>query len=251
MRDAIAGNAPGRPRHGVLPHVSALIRLRWPGLSRRLLITAGAFLAAYVAIALLVDAGAFRWLDLRMTHYLQGRGSTGQDIALGIFSYLGSIEVTLVIAVLLGVGLFRGLRLLAVLPVAFILLGSALEILGKQLIVSPAPGAAFQRFPELLPSLGHQIGRWSFPSGHLVRATLAYGLVLYLAERWELFGRDSSRLSPVLVLVIFFVGYGVVYLGWHWLSDAIGGLLLGLALLFALIAYLERKRTVNPGHLLD
>ena len=231
--------------------MSALIRLRWPGLSRRLLITAGAFLAAYVAIALLVDAGAFRWLDLRMTHYLQGRGSTGQDIALGIFSYLGSIEVTLVIAVLLGVGLFRGLRLLAILPAAFILVGSGLEILGKQLIVSPPPGAAFQRFPELLPSLGHQIGRWSFPSGHLVRATLAYGLVLYLAERWELFGRDSSRLSPVLVLVIFFVGYGVVYLGWHWLSDAIGGLLLGLALLFALIAYLERKRTVNPGHILD
>jgi membrane-associated phospholipid phosphatase len=55
----------------------------------------------------------------------------------------------------------------------------------------------------------------------------------------------------VLVLVIFFVGYATVYLGWHWLSDAIGGLLLGLALLFALIAYLERKRTVNPGHVLD
>jgi len=231
--------------------VSALIRLRWPVLSRRLLITAGVFLAAYVAIALLVEVGAFGRLDLRMTHYLQGRGSTGQDIGLGIFSYLGSIEVTLVIAVLLGVGLFRGLRLLAVLPAAFILAGSGLEILGKQLIVSPAPGSAFQRFPEFLPSLGHKIGHWSFPSGHLIRATLAYGLVLYLAERWELFGRDSSRLSPVLVLVIFFVGYGVVYLGWHWLSDAIGGLLLGLALLFALIAYLERKRTVNPGHLLD
>ena len=231
--------------------MSALIRLRWPVLSRRLLITAGAFLAAYVAIALLVDAGAFGPLDLRMTHYLQGRGSTGQDIGLGIFAYLGSIEVTLLIAVLLGVGLFRGLRLLAVLPAVFILAGSGLEILGKQLIVSPAPGSALQRFPEFLPSLGHQIGRWSFPSGHLVRATLTYGLVLYLAERWELFGRDSSRLSPVLVLVVFFVGYGVVYLGWHWLSDAIGGLLLGLALLFALIAYLERKRSVNPGHLLD
>jgi len=231
--------------------VSALIRLRWPVLSRRLLITAGAFLAAYVAIAVLVDAGAFGPLDLRMTHYLQGRGSTGQDIGLGIFAYLGSIEVTLLVAVLLGVGLFRGLRLLAVLPAVFILAGSGLEILGKQLIVSPAPGSALQRFPEFLPSLGHQIGRWSFPSGHLVRATLTYGLVLYLAERWELFGRDSSRLSPVLVLVVFFVGYGVVYLGWHWLSDAIGGLLLGLALLFALVAYLERKRAVNPGHLLD
>jgi membrane-associated phospholipid phosphatase len=231
--------------------VSALIRLRWPLLSRRLLITAGVFFAAFVVVAILVDVGAFGRLNLRMTHYLQNRGSTGQDIGLGIFSYLGSIEVTLVIAALIGVALFRGLRLLAVLPLAFILAGSALEIIGKQLIVSPAPGKAFQHFPEFLPSLGHKIGHYSFPSGHVVRATIAYGLVLYLAERWELFGRDSSRLSPVLVLVIFFVGYGVVYLGWHWLADAIGGLLLGLTLLFALIAYLERKRAVNPGHLLD
>jgi membrane-associated phospholipid phosphatase len=231
--------------------VSALIRPHWPVLSRRLLITAGVFFAAFVVVAIFVQAGAFGRLNLRMTHYLQGRGSTGQNIGLGIFSYLGSIEVTLVIAALLGVALFRGLRLLAVLPVAFILVGSALEILGKQVIVSPAPGMALQRFPGFLPSLGHKIGHYSFPSGHMVRATIAYGLVLYLAERWELFGRDSSRLSPVLVLVIFFVGYGVVYLGWHWLADAIGGLLLGLTLLFALIAYLERKRTVNPGHALD
>jgi membrane-associated phospholipid phosphatase len=231
--------------------VSALIRLRWPVLSRRLLITAGVFFAMFVFVAIFVQAGAFARQNLWMTHYLQGRGSLGQDIGLGVFSYLGSIEATLVIAALLGVALFRGLRLLAVLPVAFILAGSLLEIIFKQLIVSPAPGKAFQRFPEFLPSMGHKIGHYSFPSGHVVRATIAYGLVLYLAERWELFGKDASRLSPVLVLVIFFVGYGVVYLGWHWLSDAIGGVLLGLTLLFALIAYLERKRTVNPGHVLD
>src|SRR3977135_2634163 len=187
MRDAIAGNAPGRPRHGLPPHGAALIRLRWPVLSRRLLIRAGAFFAAFVVVAIFVQVGAFGRLDLRLTHYMQGRGSTGQDIGLGVFSYLGSIEVTLVIAALLGIGLFRGLRLLAVLPVAFILAGSALEILGKQLIVSPPPGKALQRFPGFLPSLGHRIGHYSFPSGHLVRATLAYGLVLYLAERWELF----------------------------------------------------------------
>jgi membrane-associated phospholipid phosphatase len=229
--------------------VSTLIRLHWPVLSRRLLITAGVFFGAFLVVALLVIVGAFHRSDLRMTHYLQGRGSTGQDIGLGIFTYLGSIEVTLVIAALLGVALFRGLRLLAVLPVAFILAGTVLELLGKQLITSPAPVKALQRFPEILPSLGHKFGHNAFPSGHVLRATIAYGLLLYLAERWELFGRDSSRLSPVLVLVVFFVGYGVVYLGWHWLSDAIGGLFLGLTLLFALIAYLERKRTINPGHL--
>jgi membrane-associated phospholipid phosphatase len=212
------------------------------------MITAGVFFAAFVVITVLVAAGAFDRLNLRLTHYLQNRGSFGQDLGLGIFAYLGSIEVTLVIAALLGLALFRGLRLLAVLPVAFVLLGSLLEFLGKLVVTSVAPGKAFQRFPDILPTFSHNVGRYSYPSGHVLRAILAYGLVLYLAERWELFGRDSSRLSPILVLVIFLVGYGVVYLGWHWFSDALGGALLGLTLLFGLIAYLERKRTVNPGH---
>ena len=225
-----------------------LTRPRWPALSRRLLITAGVFAALFLVITLLVTVGAFNRLDLRLTHYLQGRGSAGQDLGLGLFSYLGSIEVTLVIAALIGLALFRGLRLLAVLPLAFILLASLLEIMGKNVVPSVAPGKGFQRYPDFLPALTHNVGAYSFPSGHVLRATIAYGLVLYLAERWELFGRDSSRLSPVLVLVILFVGYAVVYLGWHWFSDALGGLLLGLTLLFGLIAYLERKRTVNPGH---
>jgi len=212
------------------------------------MITAGGFGAASLLVAVLVTVGVFGRPNLRLTHYLQGRGSFGQDLGLGIFAYLGSIELTLVIAALLGFALFRGLRLLAVLPVATILVASLVELLGKLVVPSVAPGKAFQRYPDILPSFGHQVGKYSFPSGHVLRATITYGLVLYLAERWELFGRDSSRLSPILVLVVFFVGYAVVYLGWHWLSDAIGGLLLGLTLLFGLIAYLERKRLVNPGH---
>jgi membrane-associated phospholipid phosphatase len=225
-----------------------LTRPRWPALSRRLMITAGAFFGAFLVITILVEFGAFNRVNLRLTHYLQGRGSTGQDIGLGLFSYFGSVEVTLVIAALIGLALFRGLRLLAVLPVAVILVASGLEVLGKTIVSSVSPGPSFQHFPTFLPTFAHRVGHYSFPSGHVLRATITYGLVLYLAERWDLFGRDSSRLSPVLVLVILFVGYAVVYLGWHWFSDAVGGLLLGLTLLFGLIAYLERKRTVNPGH---
>jgi membrane-associated phospholipid phosphatase len=212
------------------------------------MITAGVFLAAFVVITLLLTAGTFEGVNHRLSQYLQNRGSGAQDVGLALFAYLGSIELTIVIAALLGLALFRGLRLLAVLPLIFVLLGSGLEALGKHFLTSPAPPEAINRFPHFLPALTHNVGRYSYPSGHVLRATIVYGLVLYLAERWGLFGENSSRLSPILVVVIFLIGYAVVYLGWHWFSDALGGLLLGLTLLFGLIAYLERKRLVNPGH---
>ena len=152
------------------------------------MITAGVFAALFLVVTVLVTVGAFGRPNLRLTHYMQGRGSFAQDLGLGIFAYLGSIELTLVIAALIGLALFRGLRLLAVLPVAVILVASGLEWLSKLVVPSAPPGKAFQHFPSILPSLGHHVGKNSFPSGHVLRATIAYGLILYLAERWELFG---------------------------------------------------------------
>src|SRR3989441_12794341 len=167
MRDAVAGDTPGRPRHRVLPQVPALRRPRWPALSRRLMITAGVFFAAFALITVLVSMGAFDGPNLRLTRYLQGRGSGAQDIGLGVFSYLGSIEGTFVIAVLLGVALFRGLRLLAVLPAVLVLIASRLEILLKSVVPSVEPSTAFRRFPHRLPSLSPDPGAFPFPTGHL------------------------------------------------------------------------------------
>ncbi|TME78811.1 MAG: hypothetical protein E6I46_01220, partial [Chloroflexi bacterium] len=123
------------------------------------MITAGAFFAAFALITVLVSMGAFDGANLRLTRYLQGRGSSAQDIGLGLFSYLGSIEV-----------LFRGLRLLAVLPAVLVLIASGLEILLKSVVPAVEPGRAFQRFPHGLPSLSHDVGAYAFPSGHVLRA---------------------------------------------------------------------------------
>jgi membrane-associated phospholipid phosphatase len=103
----------------------------------------------------------------------------------------------------------------------------------------------------LLPSLSRHADANGFPSGHMIRATFLYGLCLYLAERWQLFGRDSSRLSPILVVVVILLGYALCYLGAHWFSDVLGGTLLGLSILVATIAYLERKRQVTIEEALD
>ncbi len=228
------------------PPRTALLAFRWPAVSRRLLITGGVVGVAFLFVALLVQLRTFDRMDFRLLHYTQNRGSLGQDIGLSVLSYTGSVEVTLILALLLAVPLFKGLRMLAIAPALLLLLGSAVEVVGKHTVTNAPPPTFYHRVPDFLPRLTGRVDPGSFPSGHMVRSTILYGLILYLAERWQLFGRDSARLSPVLVLVILLLGYALVYLGAHWFSDVLGGALLGLALLVALIAYLERKRLVSP-----
>ncbi len=223
----------------------------WPAASRRLLVVAGTLFAAFLLVALLVQLRQFDRLDYRLLHYLQDRGSPGQDVSLAILAYIGSIEVTLAIALLLAFPLFKGLRLLAIGPAALVLAGSVIELLGKHLIANASPPAFYHRFPSFLPTLSRHADANGFPSGHMLRATFLYGLCLYLAERWQLFGRDSSRLSPILVVVVLLLGYALCYLGAHWFSDVVGGALLGLSILVATIAYLERKRQITIEETLD
>lgn len=224
---------------------------RWPAASRRLLVVAGAVSATFLLVAVLVQLRHFDRLDYRLLHYLQERGSGGQDVGLGILAYIGSIEVTLLIALLLTFPLFKGLRLLAIAPAALVLAGSVIEWVFKHVIANAAPPDFYQRFPSFLPSLSRHADANGFPSGHMIRATFLYGLCLYLAERWQLFGRDSSRLSPILVVLVLLLGYALCYLGAHWFSDVLGGTLLGLSILVATIAYLERKRQVTIEETLD
>jgi membrane-associated phospholipid phosphatase len=223
----------------------------WPAASRRLLVIAGALFGLFLLVALLVELRQFDRLDYGLLHYLQDRGSPGQDFTLAVLAYIGSIEVTLLVALLLFFPLFKGLRLLAIAPVLLVLAGSVVELAGKHVIANAAPPGFYHRVPSFLPALFRHADANSFPSGHMIRATFLYGLCLYLAERWQLFGRDSSRLSPILVPVIILLGYALAYLGAHWFSDVLGGALLGLSMLIAMVAYLERKRQIDMEETLD
>jgi undecaprenyl-diphosphatase len=224
---------------------------QWPAASRRLLAIAAVIFGGFLFLALLVQLRVFDRLDYRLLHYLQDRGSGGQDVGLGILAYTGSMELTLLIALLLTFPLFKGLRLLAIGPAVLVLASSVIEWVFKHLIANAPPPNFYHRFPSWLPHLSRHADANGFPSGHMIRATFLYGLCLYLAERWQLFGRDSSRLSPILAVVVILLGYALCYLAAHWFSDVLGGALLALSILIATVAYLERKRQVTVEETLD
>ena len=79
----------------------------------------------------------------------------------------------------------------------------------------------------------------SFPSGHAFFAVLVFGILTYL-----IMSRQSERIVKMMVLsffVILILGVGAsrIYLGVHWMSDVIGGYIVG-SLFLAVLIWLYR-----------
>ena len=90
------------------------------------------------------------------------------------------------------------------------------------------------------PPAATAVAGFSFPSATVTLATVVYGFFAVLIAR-ELPGR--RRVWPYLVaaLAVGLLGFARLYLGAHWLSDVLAGVLLGLLWIAALgIAYRRR-----------
>ncbi|SCG61497.1 phosphatase PAP2 family protein [Micromonospora halophytica] len=179
-----------------------------------------------------------------------------------VFNYLGQgTPLTLIAA---GVGVLLAVRLRSVRPVlppvlAFVLTLFTIGPL-KVWTARPAPSASVkdpflppeQTLPLFQDDLPVRFAQ-SYPSGHVANAIVWYGVIaLLLAPLLRTAGR---RMPPRLVTVVRVVPPLVVlttttYLGWHWLTDSVAGLLLGL-LLDRLLHRIPWDDVPLPGRLRD
>lgn len=81
-------------------------------------------------------------------------------------------------------------------------------------------------------------GLGAFPSGGCARIISVYGLIIFLVLRR--FGKTRGKVAiaawTLLAAASFTEAYSRIYLGKHWLTDVIGGVVFGIILLFVLIA---------------
>ncbi len=101
--------------------------------------------------------------------------------------------------------------------------------------------------------LNHYAGpeSFSFPSGHATMAAVSFGILAVLAShsmnRWS-----RSLVYAACGVVIIAISYTRVYLGVHWMTDILGGMLFGLILVAAFGVTIEAipPRRIKPFGLL-
>lgn len=84
---------------------------------------------------------------------------------------------------------------------------------------------------------------WSYPSGHTLMSVTLFGfLAVLLARNWQ---RDKRWLAYVIAgLLMLCVISSRLYLGGHWLTDVVGGALLGF--IIATLCTLSYRRCITP-----
>jgi len=80
-------------------------------------------------------------------------------------------------------------------------------------------------------------GGLSYPSGHASNALLSWGVLAYLIYRYAHVDRYRGRLASTgVALISLSVCVVSIFRNTHWLSDLVGGLFIGAALLVMVIA---------------
>ncbi|MEP7059430.1 MAG: phosphatase PAP2 family protein [Actinomycetota bacterium] len=207
------------------PKIRRFLRSRMePGVATGLALTATLVLTVFAGtlIGVLVymirkSTGMVGW-DLQVAGWAGDHSGTMSTKVLEAFTQLGATITIVVLSVATAIFAYRRWKGPSV---VFFLLA----VVGGQLLVSNLIKAAVARTrPDIHPLAG--FSGPSFPSGHTTAAAATFAAIALVMGR----GRSAKTravLGGIAVGVAVAVGCSRVFLGVHWLSDALAGLVLG------------------------
>ncbi len=102
-------------------------------------------------------------------------------------------------------------------------------------------------FGRARPNVTHLVNEtgYSFPSGHMMAATMCYGFLIYFLWKSKISLLWKCIFSVLLGLLIIGIGFSRIYLGVHYASDILGGFLFSLFLLNFGIFFFESMEKNN------
>jgi membrane-associated phospholipid phosphatase len=121
----------------------------------------------------------------------------------------------------------------------------AITAVGSSLLNTVVKTSVHRLRPVLTLPVAHEPGM-SFPSGHAQSAIVGYSILL-LVFLPILHGIWRRAAVTIAVLMVLAIGFSRIALGVHYLSDVVGGFVLGAAWVAAMAAAFNAMR-VDRGH---
>jgi undecaprenyl-diphosphatase len=197
---------------------------------RLLLVLSGVFLALAVSASVAGSQLLLTW-DEPITRWVEEHRTAWLDDVFRGFSRLGATIPVLVVGTLIGIAAWRRCRAVAIAVVVATYSKPLFETVLKTAVDRERP--AFQR---MVPGNGP-----SFPSGHVMAAMALWGMLplivsLYTRRRDVWWGSVA-----VAATIVGGIAASRVYLGVHWFSDVVGGVLAGSLFLLAIQALYDHQ----------
>lgn len=196
-------------------------------------------MAAFLALAAAVTLGWTVPLDQAITVGIAGHRTGFLNGVAVNANALGSAPVVTLIALLAAAYVVAAGRPGLVLALLWTPLAFLVTLALKPLFHHPRPTEALIAIPD----------SYSFPSGHALAASALYITLALVASATERRARPRRVLLAGGIAVALLVAWSRVYLGVHYFSDVVGGLLVGTGGAIA-IARLVRM-DVRTGSQLD
>ncbi|RZJ79744.1 MAG: phosphatase PAP2 family protein [Flavobacterium sp.] len=195
-----------------------------------------ALVISFIILSFLVIRHPVPNLDVQISLFVQKIQSPILDqIMLGI-SFFGELPWSLIMVLLIASIFFIAKFRREAYFISSILL-SALVILGiKNIINRPRPTEFYVRLVE--------INRFqSFPSGHVMSYILFFGFIIILMKNLKSIPKSIRQtVTYISLFLMLLIPFSRVYLGAHWLSDTIGGFILGLICLYPICYFYFKKK---------
>ena len=200
---------------------------------------------AFIVLTLAITGGAFAVLDLQVARAMHDIWQPSLHPLFQVIAELGGFEVTTVLMIGLTYFIWRnGFGSDALVFVVFIA-AQAFELFYKLNLHHPQPPRSLAQadgpsITELFTS-ATGVGN-SFPSGHMVRAVIVYGLIAFVVRRLSSSPAARGLAVGGAIAIAVLLAFDRLYLDVHWESDVIGGLILGAIGLLAGTVWLDRPR---------
>ena len=197
---------------------------------------------AFVALTVAISAGAFAQLDLQVAQAMHDVWVPQLHGLFQLIAELGGVEATTILMFGLSFYLWRaGFGSDALVFIVF-LAAQAFEIFYRYNLHHPGPPAGLHQAdgPSLSQFLSGTAVANSFPSGHMLRTVIVYGLLAFVVRRLSVSPRVRVLAVVAAVVIIVMMAFDRLYLDVHWESDVLGGILLGAIALLAGTVWLDR-----------